>query len=129
VRIQRSRYIWLSCLVLRMLAAADDTPSRFDPPFQNDLHAPRAEDAQIIQILKNCKNKHLGIPRWFGVVQGNFLDGGRETVVVAALRQAPAGASTVVFLFVNEGRERMATEVAVLCPECGLLQSDFCRFE
>jgi hypothetical protein len=60
-----------------------------------------AEDAQIIQTLKNCKNKHLGVPRWFGVVHGNFLDGGRETVVVAALWQAPAGASTVVFLFVK----------------------------
>lgn len=98
------RYIRLSCLAFGMLGAANDAPSRFDPPFPNDLHAPRTEDAQIIRILKNYKDHHLGAPRSFSVVHGNFLGRGAETVVVAAAWQLPEGASPAVFLFVKGAR-------------------------
>jgi hypothetical protein len=72
---------------------------RFDPPFQNELHRPRAEDAQIVQILKDYRDGEFGKPRLLGLVHGHFLGDGKETAVVAAFWRLQTGFSPVTFLF------------------------------
>jgi len=84
---------------LLVLTWAASACPRFDPPFKNELRRPRAEDAQIVQILKDYSDAEFGKPRLLGLVHGHFLGDGQETAVVAALWRLQEGFSPVTFLF------------------------------
>jgi hypothetical protein len=83
---------------LRLVAAAD-ARSRFDPAFRNDLHPPRAADAEIVRLLRESKNGDSGPPDRLALVHGHFLDDGRENVVVATFSPIPGGDETRTLLF------------------------------
>ncbi|HEX3743359.1 MAG TPA: hypothetical protein VHW09_05505 [Bryobacteraceae bacterium] len=97
MRTRRTRYVWLSCLALHILTAAQGDRSRFDPPFRNELHAPRAGDAQIVQFLKSHQGPET--TGSFALVHGHFLGDGTENVVVATFWPAQGGEATVTSLF------------------------------
>ena len=75
--------------------------SRFDPPFRNDMHSPRAEDAEIVRAINNSRFSEGGRLRVFGLVHGHFLGDGKDSVVVAALRRVDSGFSPITLLFFN----------------------------
>jgi hypothetical protein len=76
----------------------DTHRSRFDPPFRNEVHAPRTEDAAIVQILRIADGRPPGKARLL-LAKGHFLDGGNETVVATALWRVSGGDSLATFLF------------------------------
>jgi hypothetical protein len=79
---------------------ADSSESRFDPHFRNGVHAPREEDAGIVQILRKfAAGGGLAKPRSFSLVHGHFLGDGTETVVATAYWRVPGGNSLATFLF------------------------------
>jgi hypothetical protein len=90
--------LFLPVIVHAISSVAVAQKSRFDPPFRNELHAPRSEDAGIVQTLQNL-GKGLGAPRRFALVHGHFLDGGTDAVVLTVFRPVPGGASPVTFVF------------------------------
>lgn len=92
------RHAELICSIGILLAWAVEARPRFDPQFRNDIRAPRAEDAQIVQIVQGYKSDEVGELHVFGLVHGHFLGDGQETAVVAAGWQVQGGFSPVTFL-------------------------------
>jgi hypothetical protein len=89
--------ILTSIITLLIGTAAVAQKSRFDPPFRNEVHAPRAEDAGIVQALQ-ISEKDLGDPNRFALVHGHFLDSGTDAAVVTAFRPASRGESPTTFV-------------------------------
>jgi hypothetical protein len=93
-----SMLLLMNAMALGQTSRADATDSRFDPTFRNNIHAPRAEDADIVRTLKNYEDKRLGNSR-FLLVHGHFLDDARDTAVITALEHVSGGDSLETFLF------------------------------
>jgi hypothetical protein len=88
----------LCALTVLPICALD---SHFDRPFQNEMHAPRAEDADIVRILTNKEDKHLRRAD-FLVVHGHFCGDGTQAAIVTAYWHASQDDSTATFLFSKE---------------------------
>lgn len=82
--------------------SVDDThATRFDPPFQNDLHAPRTEDAGIVEILGRHGIKAVGESQVL-LVHGRFLDSRHEAVIALTFLSVQNGYSPATFLFAKD---------------------------
>jgi hypothetical protein len=89
----------LHCVILILACWSVERRPRFDPPFQNEIHPPRREDAEIVRIMSSSKFSEGGKLRLFGLVHGHFLGNGQDTVVVSAQRRVDSGFSPLTFLF------------------------------
>ncbi|QOY88772.1 hypothetical protein [Paludibaculum fermentans] len=80
-------------------ASTDGTEaSRFDPPFRNDVHAARPEDAGIVQIVGRQGNK-AAVEAEVSLVHGHFFGGGRDAVVAMQFLPVPNGYSPANYVF------------------------------
>ena len=91
----------LHCSILILACWGVESRPRFDPPFQNEMHPPRSEDAGIVRTMSSSKFSEGGKLRLFGLVHGHFLENGQDTVAVSAHRRVDSGSSPLTFLFFN----------------------------
>ncbi len=70
--------------------------SRFDSTFANDVHAPRASDADVLRTLTRYKND-----QWL-IVYGKFFGDGSRAAVVTGLKHASNADSLTTLLMYKE---------------------------